>query len=83
MFQILDSSLLLRFLLRQHWENPVRDWPLCPVSIKDVRSQGGRWSLSSADIFRTRRFFRCGRLHFLVQKHRIIRNLWCVRIKSV
>jgi len=41
--------------------------------IKDVRSHGGR-GLSSADILRTRgegKFFKCGRLHFLVQKFRI------------
>jgi len=25
------------------------------------------------------RFFRCGRPHFLVKKHRIFWNLWCVR----
>jgi len=47
------------------------------LSIKDVRSQE-EGSLSSADIFLTRGFFSCGRLHFLVQKLRIFRNLWCV-----
>jgi len=34
--------------------------------IKELRSRGEG-------------FFRCGRPHFLVQKHRIFRNLWCVR----
>jgi len=29
---------------------------------------------------RTRGFFWCGRPHFLVEKNRIFRNLWCVRI---
>jgi len=39
--------------------------------------------LSSADILQTRgkeEFFICGRPHFLVQKRRIFRNLWCVRM---
>jgi len=43
---------------------------------KDVRSQGGE-GLSSADIFRTRRFLKCGRPHFLVQK---TSDFWYVRM---
>jgi len=42
------------------------------LSKKDVRSKG--WRLTSEDIFRTRDergFFRCGRPHFFVQKHRV------------
>jgi len=41
---------------------------------KRVRSRRGGECL-----VRTRGFFRCRHQNFLVQKHRIFRNLWCVR----
>jgi len=48
-------------------------------SIKDVRSQeGGGLSNTDGHFTDKKRFFRCGRPHFLVKKLRIFRNLWCV-----
>jgi len=51
----------------------------CPRKASKVRGGGG--GLSSADILRSRgrRFFRCGRSQFLVQRTLTFRNLWCVR----
>jgi len=48
----------------------------CP---KDVRSQGE--GICPVRTFcGLEGFFRCGRPHFFVQKHRIFQNFWCVRM---
>jgi len=48
------------------------------ISIKDVRSQG-RGVVQREHFSDKGGFFKCGYPHFLVQKLRIFRNLWCVR----